>query len=199
MRTSRTVCAGLLAAAVLAVAAMPAEACCVESSPTEQYDRADVVFFGRVVRQTHPPDKGGTESEFEVLRVLKGTTEAGFTLWETTGPAPGPEGMEGLSVALSTDVGYRLGESYIVFATKGEGGWGSSICSGTQTLSDLSEDALVEAGLGDLVKYLPGEEPAPGSASSDETARAASLWWAALLAGPMLVGAGVTMRRRTRR
>jgi len=220
MRKLRITCAGLLFAVLLAFAvSLPAEACCIASTPAELFEGADVVFFGRVVQQTHPLGKGGTESEFEVLRVLKGTPGPRVKLWETTGPAPG--GLPGQWIATSVDVDYRLGESYIVFAAQGENGWSSSICSGTRPLSALTEEALVEAGLEDLVSHLPGVEPGaepgvelgvepgvqpgpepgaqPGAAGAEGTVRPAGLWWAAVLAGPVLVAAGVTARRRMRR
>ena len=117
-----------------------AHACsCVQpGSPSEELNKFDAVFAGRVVSVHHSYGRDGksvtpddrSTIEFEVSTVWKGEIHATTTI--TTPPTGG-------------SCGYRFveGESYVVYAYDsryGDGGYTAGICSRTAPLAEAQAD-----------------------------------------------------------
>ena len=173
-----------------------AHACsCVQpGSPSEELEKFDAVFVGRVVSVHHSYDpEGGSVTRddrstigFEVSTVWKGEIHASTTI--TTPPTGG-------------SCGYRFveGESYVVYAYDspyGDGGYTAGICSRTALLAEAQAD-IEELGDGDAP--LAGAS-GPSAEVPDDAAEDGG-WWIALVAGGAVLGIGgflayLRMRRR---
>ena len=172
-----------------------AHACsCVQpGSPSEELEKFDAVFAGRVTSVHHSYDPDGrsvTRDDrstigFEVSMVWKGEIHETTTI--TTPPTGG-------------SCGYRFieGESYVVYAYAspyGDGGYTAGICSRTALLAEAQAD-IDELGDGDAP--LAGSSgPSP---EEPEEAAADGGWWIALVAGgAVFVVGGLLVYLRTRR
>ena len=173
-----------------------AHACsCVQpGSPSEELEKFDAVFVGRVISVHHSYDPAGrsvTRDDrstigFEVSTVWKGEIHESTTI--TTPPTGG-------------SCGYRFveGESYVVYAYDrpyGDGGYSAGICSRTALLAQAQAD-IDE--LGDGQAPLAG---ASGPSAEDPAGESLGGAWVIALVGVgvVLVVGGVVaylgMRRR---
>lgn len=172
--------------AVLAVAALAALvwrpqiawACtCVQSTPDEDFARADVVFVGRAIDHRDPNAGEEIRSSadpiywtFAVQKVAKGRADRRTEVWtEMTGASCG--------------YGFEKGEHYQVFAGERKRGLHSGLCHGNRHLSG-GADAFLPAGLS---FYEPGasppaDPPLPRTGAPASPAAAAALLAVAALA-----------------
>lgn len=164
-----------------------AHACsCVQpGSPSEELEKFDAVFVGRVISVHHSYDPAGSSVTrddrstigFEVSTVWKGEIHESTTI--TTPPTGG-------------SCGYRFveGESYVVYAYErpyGDGGYTAGTCSRT---------ALLAAAQADIDELGDGHAPLAGasgpSAEDPADAAPAGAWVIALVVvGVVLVVGGV--------
>ncbi len=173
-----------------------AHACsCVQpGSPSEELEKFDAVFAGRVISVHHSYDPAGrsvTRDDrstigFEVSTVWKGEIHESTTI--TTPPTGG-------------SCGYRFveGESYVVYAYErpyGDGGYSAGTCSRT---------ALLAQAQADIDELGDGQAPLAGasgpSAEEREGADPGGAWVIALVVVGVIVAIGggvahLSMRRR---
>ena len=158
--------------------------CVVPGSPSEEIDKFDAVFAGRVVSFQHSFDPQGssfshgdqTTIGFQVSAVWKGTVTEDMHV--TTPPTGGSCGFA-----------FEEGEEYIVYAYDGanaDEGYSVNICSRTALLAQAQED-LDAFGDGDApVAEAGGPQPegSPGTASNS-----ISIVMLGVIAAIVLIGA----------
>ena len=93
------------------------------------FERAKVVFIGRMVSHT------GVEQHFEVARVLKGDTTGAIVLHQGAIDAD-----TGTRVLTSCEYEFELGKEYLVYAFDVGGSLSTSYCSRTRLLDRAELD-----------------------------------------------------------
>lgn len=156
MRTAQFVAAALVSSILLLAAPGPVLAICAAVPAETLYHRAHAIFYGQPVAQSHPP-YGGTHVTFQVGRVLKGRLGPKVTVWQESGPTG-----QGTFMSVSTDVGFEMDQSYLVFLRRFQGRLLSNQCDGTRRLPALGAEELGAVGLGELARHLPGDRPELG-------------------------------------
>ena len=156
----------MLGAPIVAVAlcvtglwSMRADACscAVPGLPCEAVWRSDVVFTGRVVSFESPAPGTGTRGvEFAVIQNFRG-----------------PQ-LRTIVVASAGGCGYsfKIGESYLVYASDLQGTLTTSICTRTRPLRDAADDLAYAQSLSAATlrppARVPGKGPDLGAAHSRE-------------------------------
>ena len=169
--------------------------CVVPGSPSEELEKFDVVFAGRVLSVRHSFDPNAlsyspgdiTTVGFSVSTVWKGTVEENVTL--TTPPTGGSCGFA-----------FAEGEEYVVYAYKtaeDAPALSVSICSRTALLQEAQDDidALGEG-------YLPQGGTAgasPGQPQDSGTSMTRTIILAIVAAAAVLAAAAMYARRRSQR
>ncbi len=116
----------------------PAWACsCVQISPKDMMEKADVVFVGEVVSREKAPEYGWRYT-FKVQRKYKGVTAATLTV---------ATGLGGGDCGFDVPSGTRM----FVYASQREGSLTTNICMRTARLESATED-LKAHGEGEAVK-----------------------------------------------
>lgn len=107
---------------------------CIQSTPAEQMERADVVFTGRVIDQKMKTVKtqpfGGrtwVQWTFEVEADHKGAVSKQMT-------------VESASNSAACGVNFQMGERYQVFANQSNTALKASLCSGTRAVTDKPQE-----------------------------------------------------------
>lgn len=174
------------------LAAVHACKCVVPGSPTEELEKFDAVFAGRVISVQHSfdpnvtPYKPGdrTTVGFDVTTVWKGTVHD--RTYITTPPTGGSCGFA-----------FSEGEPYVVYASgsaSGDDGYQASICSRTAHLQQAQAD--LEA-LGE------GRAPQVGTSSPEprqpEGSLAAGVWVGLLATAVVVLGSGGILAYASRR
>ncbi|KAI9133446.1 hypothetical protein [Acaryochloris sp. CCMEE 5410] len=107
---------------------------CMQSTPEEQMERADIVFTGRVIDQKMKaaeiqPFGGRTwvQWTFEVESDQKGAVSEQVT-------------VESASNSAACGINFQMGERYQVFANQSNTDLKASLCSGTRALRDGQQE-----------------------------------------------------------
>lgn len=107
---------------------------CMQSTPEEQMERADIVFTGRVIDQKMKaaetqPFGGRTwvQWTFEVESDQKGAVSEQIT-------------VESASNSAACGINFQMGERYQVFANQNNTALRASLCSGTRAVIDERQE-----------------------------------------------------------
>lgn len=107
---------------------------CMQSTPEEQMERADVVFIGRVIdrkmKAVETQPFGGrtwVQWTFEVESDQKGSVFEQVT-------------VESASNSAACGINFQLGERFQVFANQNKTALRASLCSGTRALGDGQQE-----------------------------------------------------------
>ena len=139
----------LLLLGVLLAHSETAQACsCVQATPAESADRAELIFLG-TVGETALTNRGRTVSSadpvrvtFDVQTVYKGEADATLTL-------------ETARDSASCGYAFQVGGSYLVYARAVDGKLTTDLCSGTKPEFEATAD-LTFLGGGTVVGNLSG-------------------------------------------